>query len=68
MYIPRPTKLLFTVDDAWNLFLVRFRDNVTPWTRLCVEHMLACGRGATFCRSPMTVAGRRRADAFGGRD
>lgn len=43
MYIPRPAKLLFTVDDGWNLFLNKFGDSVTPWTRLCVERMLACG-------------------------
>ena len=43
MYIPRPTKLLFTVDDGWNQFLEKFGDTVTPWTRLCVERMLACG-------------------------
>ncbi len=43
MYIPRPAKLLFTIDDAWNTFLEKFGDSVTPWTRLCVERMLACG-------------------------
>jgi len=43
MYIPRSAKLLFTVDDAWNRFLARFGDNVTPRTRLCVERMLAYG-------------------------
>nr|WP_243703037.1 transposase [Klebsiella grimontii] len=42
--------MLFTVDDAWNLFLVRFRDNVTPWTRLCVERMLACGTASMGVR------------------
>lgn len=43
MYIPRPAKLLFTVDDGWNTFLEKFGDSVTPWPRLCVERMLACG-------------------------
>ncbi|WP_447214665.1 transposase zinc-binding domain-containing protein [Citrobacter pasteurii] len=43
MYIPRPAKLLFTVDDAWNQLLDKFGDSVTPKTRLCAERMLACG-------------------------
>ena len=43
MYIPRPAKLLFIVDDGWNKFLEKFCGRVTPWTRLCVERMLACG-------------------------
>lgn len=45
MYIPRPAKLLFTLDDGWNTFLEKFGDSITitPWTRLCVERMLACG-------------------------
>lgn len=36
MYIPRAAKWLFTVDDGWNLFLDKFGDSITPWTRLCV--------------------------------
>ena len=37
MYIPRPAKLLFTVDAGWNTFLEKFGDSVTPRTRLrCV--------------------------------
>nr|WP_204313174.1 hypothetical protein [Klebsiella michiganensis] len=45
MYIPRPAKLLFTLDDGWNTFLEKFGDSITitPWTRLYVERMLACG-------------------------
>lgn len=43
MYIPRPAKLLFTVDDGWNRYLGSNGDTVSPWTRLCVERMLACG-------------------------
>ncbi|WP_338423812.1 MULTISPECIES: transposase zinc-binding domain-containing protein [Citrobacter] len=43
MYTPRPAKLLFTIDDAWNMFLDKHGDNISPWTRLCVERMLACG-------------------------
>nr|WP_228389035.1 transposase zinc-binding domain-containing protein [Rahnella sp. RcJ3] len=50
MYIPRPAKLLFTVDDAWNQFLDKFGDSVTPWTRLCAERMLACGTTAMDVR------------------
>lgn len=43
MYIPRPAKLLFTVDNGWELFLEKFGDGISLWTRLCVERMLACG-------------------------
>ncbi|MEG5901558.1 hypothetical protein [Enterobacter bugandensis] len=43
MYIPRPAKLLFTVDDGWNRYLGSNGDSVSPWTRLCIESMLACG-------------------------
>lgn len=43
MYIPRPAKLLFTIDDGWNRYLEKHGDNVSLWTRLCVERMLACG-------------------------
>ena len=43
MYTPRPAKLLFTIDDAWNMFLDKHGDNISPWTRLCVARMLACG-------------------------
>ena len=50
MYIPRPAKLLFTVDDGWNFFINKFGDSVTPWTRLCVEHMLACGTASMGVR------------------
>lgn len=46
MYIPRPAKLLFTVDDGWNRYLGSNGDSVSPWTRLCVERMLACGTTA----------------------
>lgn len=37
-----PTKLLFNVDDGWNLFLEKFGDSISPWTRLSVERMLTC--------------------------
>ncbi|HGJ6261707.1 TPA: hypothetical protein ACJXM5_004214 [Salmonella enterica subsp. enterica serovar Virchow] len=43
MYIPRPAKLLFTIDDGWNKFLEKFGDSISPWTKLSVERMLACG-------------------------
>lgn len=50
MYIPRPAKLLFTIDDGWNRFLEKFGDSISPWTRLSVERMLACGTTATGVR------------------
>lgn len=50
MYIPRPAKLLFTVDDGWNRFLDKHGDCISPWTRLCVERMLACGTTAMGVR------------------
>lgn len=50
MYPPSPAKLLFTVDDGWNRFLSSNGDSVSPWTRLCVERMLACGTTAMGVR------------------
>lgn len=50
MYTPRPAKLLFTVDDGWNRFLDSNGDSVSPWTRLCVERMLACGTASMGVR------------------
>lgn len=50
MYIPRPAKLLFTVDDGWNLFLEKFGDSISSWTRLSVERMLACGTASMGVR------------------
>lgn len=50
MYTPRPAKLLFTVDGGWNRFLSSNGDSVSPWTRLCVERMLACGTTAMGVR------------------
>ncbi|EAW1322456.1 transposase [Salmonella enterica subsp. diarizonae] len=50
MYTPRPAKLLFTVDDGWNRFLSSNGDSVSPWSRLCVERMLACGTTAMGVR------------------
>lgn len=57
MYIPRPAKLLFTIDDGWNKFLEKFGGSVSPWTKLSVERMLACGTCAMgvrrfYCSSP----------------
>ncbi|BET80832.1 Transposase IS801 [Edwardsiella anguillarum] len=43
MYIPRPAKLLFTFDNGWNRYLEKHGDNVSQWTLLSVERMLACG-------------------------
>lgn len=50
MYIPRPAKLLFTVDDGWNRYLEKHGDSISQWTRLCVERMLACGTCAMGVR------------------
>ena len=57
MYIPRPAKLLFTIDDAWNRYMGKHGDTLSPWTILCVERMLACGTAAMgvkryCCTSP----------------
>lgn len=43
MYIPPPAKLLFTVHDDWDHYFERHGDDVSLWTRLAVERMLACG-------------------------
>ena len=50
MYIPRPAKLLFNVDDGWNRYLDKHGDSVSLWTRLCVERMLDCGTCAMGVR------------------
>ncbi|ENT9331025.1 transposase zinc-binding domain-containing protein [Salmonella enterica subsp. enterica serovar Thompson] len=50
MYIPRPAKLLFTVDDGWNRYLEKHGDSISDWTRLAVERMLACGTCAMGVR------------------
>lgn len=50
MYIPRPAKLLFTVDDGWNRYLEKHGDSVSPWTKISVERMLACGTTAMGVR------------------
>jgi len=50
MYIPRPAKLLFTVDDGWNRYLEKHGDNISQWTRLSVERMLTCGSYAMGVR------------------
>nr|WP_245675267.1 transposase zinc-binding domain-containing protein [Candidatus Erwinia dacicola] len=50
MYIPRPAKLLFTVDDGWNRYLEKHGDSVSQWTQLAVERMLACGTCAMGVR------------------
>ncbi|MFV8988371.1 transposase zinc-binding domain-containing protein [Serratia fonticola] len=63
MYIPRPAKLLFTVDDGWNNYLEKHGDNISQWARLCVERMLACGTCAMgvrrySCASPACTHSR----------
>ncbi len=50
MYIPRPAKLLFTVDDGWNRYLKKHGDSVSQWTPLAVERMRACGTCAIGVR------------------
>ncbi|NJD86221.1 IS91 family transposase, partial [Candidatus Erwinia dacicola] len=50
MHIPRPAKLLFTVDDGWNRYLEKHGDSISQWTRLSVERMLACGTSAMGVR------------------
>lgn len=60
MYIPRPAKQLFTVEDGWNRYLEKHGDSVSQWTRLCVKRMLACGTCAMgvrryCCTSPVST-------------
>ncbi|XYX39390.1 transposase zinc-binding domain-containing protein [Candidatus Erwinia dacicola] len=50
MYIPRPAKLLFTVDDGWKRYLEKHGDSVSQWTPLAVERMPACGTCAMGVR------------------
>nr|WP_083264822.1 transposase zinc-binding domain-containing protein [Candidatus Erwinia dacicola] len=50
MYIPRPAKLLFTIDDGWNRYLEKHGDSVSQWTPLAVERMRACGTCAMGVR------------------
>jgi len=46
MYIPRPAKLLFLIDDGCNQLLIKHGTTVPEWTKLVIERMLACGTGA----------------------
>lgn len=50
MYIPRPAKRLFTVDDARNRDLGSNSDSATPQTRLFVECILAYGTASIGVR------------------
>lgn len=50
MYIPRPAKLLFQIDNGWERFLMKHGDSVSEWTKSVVERMLACGTGAMGIR------------------
>ncbi|WP_198530703.1 MULTISPECIES: transposase zinc-binding domain-containing protein, partial [unclassified Serratia (in: enterobacteria)] len=50
MYIPRPAKLLFQHDDGWERFLEKNGHQLTDWTKLSVERMLACGTCAMGVR------------------
>ncbi|KKF35901.1 IS91 family transposase [Erwinia tracheiphila] len=50
MYIPRPAKLLFQHDDGWERFLDKNGHQLSDWTKLSVERMLACGTCAMGVR------------------
>ncbi|WP_405471077.1 hemagglutinin repeat-containing protein (plasmid) [Morganella morganii] len=50
MYIPRPAKLLFQIDDGWNQLLIKHGSAVPEWTKLVIERMLACGTGTMGIR------------------
>ncbi|MEG1440148.1 MAG: hypothetical protein RSC83_13380 [Hafnia sp.] len=50
MYIPKPTKLLFQIDDGWGKLLTKYWDAIPEWTQLVVERMLACGTPAMGLR------------------
>ena len=50
MYIPRPAKLLFQIDDGWGKLLTKHGDAIPEWTQLVVERMLACGTPAMGLR------------------
>lgn len=43
MYIPRPAKLLFQIDDGWGKLLDKHGHSIPAWTQLVIERMLACG-------------------------
>nr|WP_241391684.1 transposase zinc-binding domain-containing protein [Yersinia frederiksenii]ULG19794.1 IS91 family transposase [Yersinia frederiksenii] len=50
MHIPRPTKLLFQIDDGWGQLLAKHGNTAPEWTKLVIERMLACGTGAMGVR------------------
>ncbi|HGY3149626.1 TPA: IS91 family transposase [Morganella morganii] len=50
MYIPRPAKLLFQIDDGWNRLLINRGHTIPEWTKQVIERMLACGTGAMGIR------------------
>ncbi|MEQ4680954.1 transposase zinc-binding domain-containing protein [Providencia rettgeri] len=50
MYIPRPPKLLFQIDDGWNRLLINRGHTIPEWAKLVIERMLACGTGAMGIR------------------
>lgn len=50
MYIPRPAKLLFQYNDGWERFLEKNGHQLSDWTKLSVERMLACGTCAMGVR------------------
>lgn len=50
MYIPRPAKLLFQIDDGWSKLPAKHGEFIPEWTQLVVERMLACGTPAMGLR------------------
>lgn len=46
MYIPRPTKPLFPIDDGWNRLLMKYHFSVFVWEKQVVERILTCCTGA----------------------
>lgn len=50
MYIPRPAKLLFQIDDGWGKLLDKHGHTIPEWTQLVIERMLACGTPAMGSR------------------
>ncbi|MEG0279425.1 MAG: transposase zinc-binding domain-containing protein [Morganella sp. (in: enterobacteria)] len=54
MYIPRPAKFFFQIDDGRNQLLIKHGSAVPEWTTLVIERMLACAIGIRrySCDSP----------------
>ena len=39
MYIPRPAKLLFQIDDGWDRLLINRGHTIPEWTKLVIERI-----------------------------